>query len=91
MGLIGSRRFVALLAVAVVAKSLLIAGLVASPVGPAPTLASGTGDEVDQPRVEGNGTSDPDGVTEDPGPEGSEDADAASPDRCDTVCDPLRA
>lgn len=90
MGWIGSKRIVATLAVAVVAKSLLVAFLAASPIGPTPTLASGADDEVDPPQVEGNGTSNPDDVTEDSGQDGSGDQ-GSSPDRCHLVCDPIRA
>lgn len=90
MGWIGSKRIVATLAVAIVAKSLLVAFLAASPIGPAPTLASGSDDEVDRPQVDGNGTSNPDDVTEDSG-QGSSGDQAGSPDRCHLICDPLRA
>lgn len=91
MGWIGSKRVVAALAVAVVAKSLLVAGLVASPIGPAPTMASGADEEVDPPEVEGNGTSNPDDVTEGSGQGSSDGTEDGSPERCALVCDPLRA
>lgn len=84
MGLIGSRKVVGALALAIVVKSFLIAGLVASPVGPAPTLASGaTGDGVDQPEVQGNGTSSPGNVTE------GSSGDGETGDRC-LLCGPAR-
>lgn len=91
MGLIASPKFVGGLILAVVVKSVLVAGLLVGPIGAAPSLASeDPGDDID---VSGNGTAPSDDVPDDPTSEdgtGDDDSQDGGPGDCILVCGPTR-